>query len=206
MSTARKYNNNRRSMSSQSRNSAYAAINILWLQMRPDLRGEDKETIRDERLAWFASFLGIRGELKSTKDLTDGQIGMVLDEMKRMTGQPQQKPTQSPFTANRAKLLPSVPSPSGADVIHLASEEQQFTAQKLFDYLGWTAPAKEKFLRDRFNCPNVRMLTFAKANSLMMILLNIAAHADLKSKGKKTGRTETAKHIKEIKRHLQIGD
>lgn len=204
MTTARKYNPNQRSMSVQSRNSGYAAMNILWLQMRPDLKWESRDVIREERLIWIADLLGLKRELKSTKDLTDGQIGIVLDEMKRLTGGDKAVPKVP------AKIQPNnvvqFPAPPGAEIIHLASEEQQYTAQKLFDFLGWTAPAKEKFLRERFDCPNVRMLTFKKANSLMMILLNIAAHADLKSKGLPTGRKETAKQIKEIKRRLQIGD
>ena len=205
MSTARKYANNQRPMSAQSRNGSYAAININWQQMRPDLKFESKEIVREEMLSWIAGFLDLK-KLDSIKDLTDGNIGRVLEEMKRMTGTAPTKPKKEFSTPFGRGQIRSVPPPSGAEVIHLATEEQQFTAQKLFDFLGWNVERKEEFLRDRFKCPNVRMLTFKKANSLMMILLNISAHVDLKAKGKKTGRTETAKHIGFIKKKLQIGD
>lgn len=201
MSTARKYTANSRPMPPQSRHKAYAAINISWQQMRPDLHLESKEDIRAEMLTWIPAFLGLR-KLDSIKDLSDGQIGRILDEMKRLTGQSSPKPNNSPFGKKPNLQLVT----DGAEVIHLASEEQQFTAQKLFEFLGWSVESKEKFLRERFNCPKVAMLKFEKANSLMMILLNIAAHVDLKAKGLKTGRAETAKHIKFIKSKLQIGD
>jgi hypothetical protein len=202
MSTARKYAYNGRSMSQQSRNGAYAAMNIMWLQMRPDLQWESKDVIREERLIWIQTFLGLKRGLKSTTDLNDKQIGVVLEEMRRLTGTSSPKPNNTPFGKKPDLKIPSC----GADVIHLASEEQQFTARKLFEFLGWNVERIEEFLRDRFNCPNVAMLRFNKANSLMMILLNIAAHADLKAKGLPTGRAATAKHIKFIKKKLQIGD
>lgn len=199
MSAARKYAFNGRSMSAQSRNGAYAAMNIMWLQMRPDLQWESKDVIREERLIWIQEFLGLTRSLKSTKNLTDKQIGEVLEEMRRLTGTKSEKPQTA--TANVVAF-----ATGGAEVIHLTSEQQQFTAQKLFDYLGWNVERKEKFLRERFNCPNVAMLKFNKANALVMILLNIAAHVDLKSKGLTTGRAATAGHIKVIKKKLQIGD
>ena len=199
MSAARNYAVNNRSMSPESRNKSYAAINISWQNMRPDLRGESKEIIREEMLGWICGFLGLK-KLDSIKDLSDGQIGKLLDEMKRISGQTSAKPTttDSPFGKKPAQA-----ATSGADVIHLASEEQQYTAAKLFDFLGWNVERKEEFLRDRFKCPNVAMLRFNKANSLLMILLNTAAHADLKSKGQKTGRAETAKHIRFIKEQIK---
>ena len=60
MTTARKRNFNGRSMSRQSRYKAYAAINILWGKMRPDLKFEDKDIVRDERLFWIAAFLNLK--------------------------------------------------------------------------------------------------------------------------------------------------
>lgn len=201
MSTARNRAFNQRSMSPQSRNGAYAAMNIMWLQMRPDLQWETKDVIREERLVWIAEFLGLKRGLKSTTTLTDKQIGVVLEEMRRLTGSVPKAPAKT-----RAANIVEFPNPNGADVIHLASEEQQFTVRKIIEFLGWNVERTEEFLRDRFNCPNVAMLRFEKANSLMMILLNIAAHADLKAKGMMTGRAATAKHIKFIKKKLQIGD
>lgn len=202
MATARKFTVANTRMSPESRKRAMAAIQIMWQQMRPDLRG-DREALREERLTWISSFLDLKKPIGSVTKLSDGQIGLVLEEMKRLTG------NEKPKSAGNARFLrprTSLASPSGAKIIHLATEEQQFTAQKIFDFLGWNVEKKEKFLMERFNCPNVRMLRYEKAHSLMMILLNIAAHTDLKAKGKKTGRAETAKHIKAIKRRLKIGD
>jgi len=198
MSTARKHNDNRRSMSPQSRNGAYAAINILWLQMRPDLKWESKDDIRAARLEWIQNFLDLKRELKSTKDLTDGQIGLLLDEMKRLTGQ-------------SVKQSPTAVPPSGADNVTFlsafrASEEQKHTLRKLFDFLQWSEDYKTEFLKKRKFPAEVSSLTFRKANSLTMILLNSAAHKDLKAQSKPTGRAATAAHIKNIKRKLQIGD
>lgn len=207
MSTARKYAANSRAMSPQSRHAAYAAINITWQQMRPDLKFEAKEIVREEMLAWCASFLALK-KLDSIKDLSDGQIGRVLDEMKRMTGQqPQPKPDQkSPFTSRCGKLRAVEPPGTGAEIIHLTSEEQLFTLQKLETFIGWTAERRENYLQPRFQRKNFQMLTFKQANTLMMQMLNIAAHKDLKAQGKPTGRAATAKHIKIIKKKLQIGD
>lgn len=202
MATARKFAVANKPMSPDSRKRAIAAIQIMWQQMRPDLHG-DREALREERLTWISSFLDLKKPITSVTKLSDGQIGLLLEEMKRLTGDAKPKTAGD---ARFARPCPALASPSGGDVIHLSTEEQQFTAQKIFDFLGWNVEKKEQFLRDKFNCPNVRMLTFKKANSMMMILLNIAAHIDLKAKGRKTGRAETAKHIKAIKRRLKIRD
>ncbi len=78
MAAARKQSFNDRSMSRQSRNKSYAAVNILWKKMRPDLTGEDKDINRDERLNWIARFLNLDG-LDSTTSLSDAQIGLLLE-------------------------------------------------------------------------------------------------------------------------------
>ncbi|HQU82982.1 MAG TPA: hypothetical protein PKY59_07660 [Pyrinomonadaceae bacterium] len=202
MATARKFAVANKPMSPDSRKRAIAAIQIMWQQMRPDLHG-DRDGLREERLIWISSFLDLKKPITSVTKLSDGQIGVLLEEMKRLTGNAKPK---SGGDVRFARPRPALASPSGAKIIHLATEEQEFTAQKIFDFLGWNVVKKEQFLMERFKCPNVRMLRYEKAHSLMMILLNIAAHADLKSKGRKTGRAETAKHIKVIKRQLKIGD
>lgn len=215
MSTARKYRSNQRSMSRQSRNSAYAAINILWNQMRPDLRFEAKDVVREERLAWIASFLRLK-KLDSTTKLSDGQIGKVLDEMKRLTGQvskPQEINTKSQFSTNlRLVENPNVNvstiylhSENSAEIIHLASEEQIFTINKLVGTIGWTEEGFREFLFQKFQRRSPRMLTFKNANSLMMILLNIAADKELRAQGKtKISRKMTAEYIPILKKKLQI--
>lgn len=210
MSTARKYAVNNRSMSAESRRSAYGKINILWKQMRPDLHFETKDIVREERLAWIASFLGLK-RLESTTTLTDGQIGKVLDEMQKMSGQASIK-TQKSNTKFQNNVIfgnPEKVSSNGADVIHLTSKEQLFTLEKLETYLGWTAERREKYLKPRFKAVSFQMLKFAQANALMIQMLNIAAHKDLKNKhgrDAKITRQMTAKYIPGLKRKLQIGD
>lgn len=200
MSAARKFAVANTKFTPDARKRAIAAIQIMWQQMRPDLHG-DRDALREERLVWISSFLDLKKPVDSITNLSDGQIGLVLEEMKRLTGNTKSKTVGD---ARFRQPRPASLSSAGADIIHLATEEQQFTAQKLFDFLAWSVEKKEQFLRERFNCPNVRMLRFEKANALMMILLNIAAHVDLKAKNRKTGRAETAKHIGVIKRKLNI--
>lgn len=207
MSSARKYANDRPSMSPESRNRSYAAINISWQKMRPDLHFESKEIIREEMLSWIVSFLQIK-KLDSIKNLSDGQIGRVLDEMRNLSGEASEKKTDTKFKKN-IKV-----APSSGNVVnlaqfkrqHYATEEQKYTLGKIIDFLGWSEETLKNFLIKRKFGESIEKLAFKKANSLTMILLNSAAHKDLKAKGLKTGRAETAKHIKFIKRKLQIGD
>lgn len=170
-----------RSMSAQSHNKAIAAIQILWKQMRPDLTF-DKEGSREERLAWIAQFLGMKRELKSITDLSDTKLGLVLEEMRRLTGQSatsRQNAPQSPNTATFG-VVETAPS-GGAEITFLTSEEQLFTLKKLEEHIGWTPEQRENYLKPRFRRTNFQMLTFKQANALIMQLLNIAAHKDLKS-------------------------
>lgn len=201
MTAARKNSFNQRSMSVQSRNSAYAAINILWLQMRHDLRFESKDVIRDERMTWIAGFLGLK-KLDSTKDLSDRQIGFVLEEMRRLTGQAskQQKAPQNSEISNNP-----INSAKPADVIHLASEEQVFTINKLVGAIGWSEEGFRDFLFRKFRRRSPQMLTFKNATALTMILLNIAADKELRAQGKtKISRKMTAVYIPVLKRKLGI--
>jgi hypothetical protein len=204
MSAKRKQAFNARSMAPESRNSAYAAINILWGKMRPDLKGEGAETNREERLAWMAQFLGWRRELKSTKDLSDQEIGVVLEEMRRMTGeahQPKQKSKSITFG-----VVESAPS-GGAEIIHSTSAEQLYALEKLANYLEWDAERIENYLQPRFKRRNFRTLKFDQATALTIQMFNIAAHRDLKAKAKdgaKISRTQTAKYIPSLKKKLGI--
>ncbi len=210
MATAKKRPFNNRSMSSQSHNKAIAAIQILWKQMRPDLVF-DKEGSREERLAWIAQFLGIKRELKSITDLSDTQLGLVLEEMRRLTGQPA-KPRQNAAKSQTAPasdifgVVQNSPS-GGAEIIHLTTEEQLFTLKKLEAHIGWTDAHRENYLKPRFHRTNFRTLKFDQANALIMQMLTIAAHKDLKSslgREKKITRQMTAKYIPTLKKKLRI--
>ncbi len=207
MSAGRKYAFSNRSMSVESRRSAYGKINILWKQMRPDLHFETKDVVREERLAWIASLLGLK-RLESTTTLTDGQIGLVLDEMQKMSGQASKQPeNNTKFKQFNNSINSDIPPSSGADVIHLTSKEQLYTLEKLETHIGWTAERREKYLKPRFNRTNFKMLKFAQANALTIQMLNIAAHKDLKQKhgsDTKITRQMTAKYIPVLKRKLDI--
>ncbi len=203
MSTARKYAVNNRPMSHDSHNRAIAAIQILWKQMRADLRF-DKEALREERLIWIADFLGLKRELKSITDLSDKQLGIVLEEMRRLSCQ-NSTCAKSQVSTN-LRIVETTQS-SGADVVHLAGEAQLFTINKLVGFIGWSEEGFRDFLFEKFRRRTPRMLTFKKANSLMMILLNIAADKQLRAQGKtKITRQMTAEYIPVLKRKLQIGD
>ena len=211
MSTARKYAFNQPSMSPGSRRHCYAAINILWGRMRPDLHSESKEIVRDERLAWITSFLQLARPLSSTTKLTDGQIGLLLGEMRRMSGtksgtKPKHLTDTNVVQIADYKKSSATNKKSDAEIIHLAGDAQIYTLEKLETYIGWTAEQRENYLKPRFGAGNFRMLQFKQANALMMQMLNIAAHKDLKATGKKTGRAENAKYIPVLKKKLQIGD
>lgn len=213
MSTARKLNVNSRSMSPQSRNSAIGAIQICWKQMRPDLHG-DKDAMREERLTWISNFLQLRRPLESVKDLSDGQMLLVLDEMKNMTGA---KTNPSPLEkgaierehrnvvniADYRKVADG--EATDAEITHLSGEAQIFTINKLVGAIGWSEEGFRDFLFKKFRRRSPRMLSFKDCNSLTMILLNIAADKELRAQGHaKISRAMTAKYIPILKKKLQI--
>ena len=213
MSAARKRSVNQRPMSPQSRNAAIAAIQICWKQMRPDLHG-DKDALREERLIWIASFLQLRRPLASIKDLTDRQMGIVLEEMRRMTGTtPKPKIVSDiarpPLDGNVVNIAdyrqPSPSEATEADVTHLSGEAQIFTINKLVGAIGWSDEHFRDFLFSKFRCRSPRMLTFNQCTSLTMILLTIAADKELRAQGHaKISRAMTAKYIPILKRKLSI--
>lgn len=200
MSTARNFNYKRRSTPVKSpRSGMIAAIQIEWKNLRRDLHG-DQEALREERLIWITNFLGLKRHLNSITALTDGQLGLVLDELRRLTNAP--RPSAQTAVA---KVLPY--GEGGAQIIHMSSEEQLFTIEKLLKFIGWTEIDKAKYLKPRFRATTERMLTHKQCNSFLMHLLNIAAHKDLKKllgKDTKISRKMTAEHIPIIKKKLGI--
>ena len=191
------------SMSEDSRRKAYAKINILWKQMRPDLHFEDKDTIRDERLTWIASFLNLK-KLESTTNLSPRQLGRVVEEMMRLTGQ-QPKPRQNAPKSQPSGILGIVGA--GAEIIHLTSPEQLFALEILEKHIGWTPQQRENYLKPRFNRTNFRTLKFDQANSLMMQMLTIGAQKDLKlilGPDVKISRRQIRKYIPDLKKRLEI--
>lgn len=208
MSIARKYNANQRSMSAQSRNLAIAAIQICWKQMRSDL--SDKDELRAERLAWIAGFLQLARPLRSITDLSDGQMGIVLEEMRRLTGtQPKLKQPAAKLTDTNVVQFPTGKKhdahPAESETVHLAGEGQIYTINKLVGFIGWTDTHFREFLFNKFRRRSPRMLKFKEATSLTMILLTIAADKDLRARGEaRVTRAMTTKHIPVLKRKLEI--
>lgn len=210
MPVARKYTSNDALTAHESRKKAIAAIQILWKQMRPDLF--DKDELRDERLTWISGFLKLPRPLESITELSDGQMMIVLDEMRGLTGTKQQQPT--PWRENARierehhrhfQSIENVVSIEQFKRQHFASQEQKFTLDKIIKHLGWSDGAVKDFLVRRGFGESIEKIAFKKANSLTMILLNIAADKDLRAQGKtKISRAMTAKHISVIKRRLEI--
>lgn len=206
--------------STDSRRSAIAAIQICWKKMRPDL-SHDKELDREERLAWIAQYLGLK-KLGSITDLSDTDLFSTAGRMKELTGssKPQPRPARKPVerltvsggaeiiqfpgTRNVVDLEPA--AGGGADVDHSATPEQIYTLEKLHTYIGWSAEGMAKFMKARFKTEVFQMLRYKQAHALTMLLLNIAAHQDLKKldPSASVSRADTAKYIPKLKRKLRI--
>jgi hypothetical protein len=203
-----------KAFSSSSRNAAYASISANFKKMFPDAD-------REERLAWIAEYLGFIGThtLESMTQLTDEQLGAVAGEMKRLTGQSNQRSAVSPRQkAAAGKVVqgnfgsPDVQDGDG-ETVFLSSPELVHTLEKLHAHIGWgmawTATYLSKRLRTRITFPplSFRVLTFNQATRAVNMLLHIAAHRDLKDQraaSEKVSRQEVDKYIPELKRKLRI--
>jgi hypothetical protein len=178
-----------------------SAIHIKWKKLRPDLR-HDNDALRDERLAFITDTLKLKRTLNSMRELTNRQLGLVLDAMTRLESQPQ-LPDES---FRRASANPKSEAEEG-QVIHLASSEQVHVIHKLLDYLGWGTEAREKFIKQRFNRSTPAMLSPKDAHSLIMILLYIAAARSIKERGnagKRVSRAQINAEIPALKERLGI--
>lgn len=167
MQAARKASSN----AGDSRKRMMAAIQIKWQQMRPDLRHSPDE-LREERLAFVSNVLRLRRELTSLRDLSDRQLGRVLDALNDMTVHPRLPNSE----------VPQKPIAT-AEIIHLASAGQVHAINKLLNYLDWTAGFQETFIKRRYKRANPVHLRPKEAHSLLRILLNIACTRELKERG-----------------------
>lgn len=152
-----------------------AAIHLKFKKLRTDLRFCSDEELREERLAFINDVLKPKRAIASMRDLSDRQLGLVLDALSRLEAQPQ--------LPNSKAAAPIAQADTSAEIIHLASSEQGFTIEKLFNCLGWTDEARTNFVQQKFKRSSPAMLTFKQANSLTMILLNIAAARAIKGRG-----------------------
>lgn len=200
MSTAKNYAFNRRSAPGNSRGKMIAAIQIEWKNLRRDLR-DDAEALREERLIWIQKTLGLRHELHSMTALSDKQLGIVLDEIRKLTRTPR------PSATTAVAKIVTMPNGGGAEIVHLSSEEQLYAIGILTKFIEWNSEKIAAYLKPRFRVTTERMLTHKQCNSFMMHLLNIAASKDLKrmlGKDTKVSRKMAGEHIPSLKRKLGI--
>jgi hypothetical protein len=176
-----------------SRRKMLAVINIQWKELRPDLRHSPDE-LRAERLAFAADLLKLKGGLGSLGELTDRQLGKVLDRFREMREQPALPDCQV-----------AQPTNGGAEIIHLASPEQVYTINKILLHLGWGEAARKAFISRRYKRENPVHLRPRQAHSLIRILLNIACAAELKERGfRKVTRQQIRLQIPSLKSRLGI--
>jgi hypothetical protein len=193
----------RRSRTSQrsTRSKTIAAIQITWKKVRRDLSDVDES--REQRLTFIAGVLNLKGPIASTRDLTDKQLGRVLDRLRELERQPELPETESIHApANR-----SVDAGAGAaEIVHLATASQVATIEKLFHFLGWRLQTQEGFLEERFKRKSPRLLTPKQAGSLTMILLNIGAAKSIRYRAEvgRVSRTMIRAEIPSLKRRLEI--
>ena len=183
---------------SEFRRRKYAQIKLTWRELRGDLAG-DREELRNQLLVFAAAELGIQ-PIGSLTDLTDGQLKRVAEALQREKHQPR-LPGQS---------LPEVkPAPiTSGEVIHLASQPQQFTINKLFAYLRWSSDYREQFLREKYRRNSPAMLSTKQAHGCIRLLLNFAAYRDLKEQRGGDGKIpqrDAVRYLTELKRKLGIG-
>jgi lipopolysaccharide biosynthesis protein len=175
-----------------------AAIHLKFKKLRTDLRFCSDEEIRDERLAFINDALKSKRAIISMRDLSDRQLGLVLDALSRLETQPQLPNSQAANVAANA-------GNASAEIIHLASSEQQHTIEKLFNCLAWDDELRASFVKQKFKS-SPAMLTFKQANSLTMILLTIAATRAIKGRGsvQRVSRLMIREEIPALKARLGI--
>jgi hypothetical protein len=199
MQVARQERRNRTSQRS-TRSKTIAAIQITWKKIRRDLC--DPEESREQRLTFMAGVLNLKRPLESTRDLTDKQLGRILDRLRELEWQPELPDTQS----IHALIANPTEATNEAEIVHLATEAQVATIEKLVKFLGWGRQAQEAFLQKRFKRTSPRMMTPKQAGSLTMILLNIAASKSIRDRSqvKRVSRVMTRAEIPALKRRLGI--
>lgn len=172
------------------------ALQIEWKKF---YRGDEGES-RYARLDWLTRALNLKRPLESAKDLTDKQLGLALDALRKA----QRHPTL-PNTENLYRSPIAEARAAQARIIHLASEPQVHTIQVLFHDLGWTPEGQRNFLTARYQHGTATLLQGRQANSLIAILLNIIAARDLKAAGfPKVSRAQMTAHVPEVKKRLGI--
>jgi hypothetical protein len=150
----------------------------------------------------MAGVLNLKRPIASSRDLTDKQLGRVLDRMRELESQPELPGSQT----IHAVAGPSAGLSEEAEIAHLATGAQVATIEKLLGSLGWSADARQRFLQRRFKRTSPRLLSPPQANSLTMILFNIAAAKAIRERAtvERVSRTMIRAEIPQLKRRLGI--
>jgi hypothetical protein len=205
------------SQRSPSRNRALGAIHIEFARMRRDL---DREELRDALHQYAAEVLNL-SNVETMADLTDRELGWVLDAMRKETAvkksvgvsvaPPAGRVVRGKFGGRGAGEVGSAErgmrDAEGAEITHLASEAMVITIAKLMDFLRWDHPEKrEQWLLQKFKVRSAKTLSYKKAHSCIRVLLNIAVSRDIKRKvpGAVVSRDMINSGIPDLKRRLGI--
>ena len=179
-----------------------AKIHALWRDLRPDLR--DSRADSREGLLIFAEATLDLSHIGSLTDLTMPQLGRVIDALEKEHRQP------ALAGCEIVRNQPSVPNvgQTQADVVHLASREQVWVINRIFDYLCWTLQGRETFLRSKSRRTRPEMLLSKQAHGIIRVLMNIAASRDLKAErgqNVKVSQAAIRGYLPTLKRKLGIG-
>jgi hypothetical protein len=198
---ARRQREEQRREERSARSRMIAAIQITWKKIRPDLN--NPEELREQRLEFMAGVLR-KKQIKSSRDCTTRQLGLVLDAMREFERQPEIPGLQS-IHATAPRSVNDSATGEG-DIHHLATAAQVATIDKLFLHLNWSAEATEGFVKKRYQRSSHCLITPKQANSLTMILLNIAASRAIKDRTnvKRVSRAMVHAEIPSLKRRLGI--
>jgi hypothetical protein len=174
-----------------------AAIHVTWKKLRPYLT-DDPEQLRQARLDFINDVLKSKTEITSMRSVSDARLGRVLDAMREL----ERSPGLPGISSSEFRVVRPGPESLGAkpeaEVFHLATESQVAAIVKLFDYLKWSMEARESFTRKRFRRASPSMLTPKQGNSLMMILMTIAASRDIKFRWK----ADTGREVEHVSREM----
>jgi hypothetical protein len=186
------------------RHKMYGKLHVLWSGLRPDLSKGSQDY--KEALYGFAE-----AELKVTRigsmtELTDTQLGKLIEVLEREANQPRlYQPSENVIEFKGKPQKSEQKAQSSSVVEHLASLGQRFAINRLFSYLGWSETGREKFLENKFRTKSVEMLLTKQAHSCIRILLNCAGSKYWKALGKtEVSKPMIAAAIPKIKAEIGI--
>jgi hypothetical protein len=165
-----------------------AKIQIEFPKLRPDLRHSTEE-LKEERLIFCQHALGLREPPSSLRNLSDKQLGRVIEAISKERSEPRLPGCEIHGTKASVRSNSNVRCKAkdmmqleGAEIFHLASGEQVWVVNRIFEYLGWTPEGQARFIESKFGRRSPTLLRPRQAQSLTFILLRIAASNDLKKK------------------------